>query len=122
MENKDTSLYDYARIPLKHADIVEKRTLEEKASLCSGKDMWHFRGVERLGVPEVMVTDGPHGLRKQAEGQVVLNQSVNATCFPTAVTTACSWDEELLEEMGETLGEEAVCEGVRVVLGPGVNI
>ena len=122
MENKDTSLYDYARIPLKHADIVEKLTLEEKASLCSGKDMWHFRGVERLGVPEVMVTDGPHGLRKQAEGQVVLNQSVNATCFPTAVTTACSWDEELLEEMGETLGEEAVCEGVRVVLGPGVNI
>ena len=122
MEGKDTSLYDYSRIPLKHADIVSKLTLEEKASLCSGKDMWHFKGVERVGVPEVMVTDGPHGLRKQAQSQLMLNQSVKATCFPTAVTTACTWDEELLEEMGKTLGEEALCEGVRVVLGPGMNI
>ena len=122
MELKDTSLYDHARVALKHADIVGQLTLEEKASLCSGKDMWHFRGIERLGVPEVMVTDGPHGLRKQEEKQLLLNQSVNATCFPTAVSTACSWDEELIEEMGETLGEEALCEGVRVVLGPGVNI
>ena len=119
---KDAAKYDHARIPLKHADIVEKLSLEEKASLCSGKDMWHFKGIERLGIPEVMVTDGPHGLRKQEEKQLLLNQSVKATCFPTAVTTACSWDEELLEYLGRTLGEEAVCEGVRVVLGPGMNI
>ena len=122
MEDKDISLYDYSRIPLNHADIVNQMTLEEKASLCSGKDMWHFKGVERLNIPEVMVTDGPHGLRKQEESQLMLNQSVKATCFPAAVTTACSWDEELLEEMGKTLGDEAQCEGVRVVLGPGVNI
>ena len=119
---KDTSKYDHARIALKHADIVQKLTLEEKASLCSGRDMWHFKGIERLGIPEVMVTDGPHGLRKQEEKQLLLNQSVKATCFPTAVTTACSWDEDLIEELGRTLGEEALCEGVRVVLGPGLNI
>ena len=106
---KDTSKFDHARVALKHADIVQKLTLEEKASLCSGRDMWHFKGIERLGIPEVMVTDGPHGLRKQEEKQLLLNQSVKATCFPAAVTAACSWDEELVEELGRTLGEEALC-------------
>lgn len=99
-------------------------TLEEKAGLCSGKDYWHFKSVERLGVPEIMVSDGPHGLRKQAEKseQPGIRGSVPAVCFPTAVTTASSWDPELIREMGEALGEECLKERVSVLLGPGVNI
>ncbi|MEG2404754.1 MAG: hypothetical protein RSC01_07510, partial [Oscillospiraceae bacterium] len=78
-------------------ELVAKMTLEEKASLCSGLDFWHTKGVERVGVPSVMVTDGPHGLRKQAEASdhLGINQSVPATCFPTAVTTSCSFDRDL---------------------------
>ena len=71
---KDTSKYDHARIALKHADIVQKLTLEEKASLCSGRDMWHFKGIERLGIPEVMVTDG---LAKDLVGEVLSLDDAN---------------------------------------------
>ncbi|MBT4523125.1 MAG: glycoside hydrolase family 3 protein, partial [Halieaceae bacterium] len=106
------------------ADIVAKMTLEEKAAFCSGKDFWHLEACERLGVPSVMVTDGPHGLRKQAgeADHVGLNASVPATCFPTASALASSWDTDLLREVGVALGEQCVAENVAVLLGPGMNI
>ena len=99
-------------------------TLEEKASLCSGKDFWHLKSIERLGLPEIMVCDGPHGLRKQnAENKKVgIGNSYPATCFPTAVTTACSWDRDLIYKMGQALAEECLQHGVSVLLGPGVNM
>lgn len=109
---------------LKFADLIAQMTLEEKAGLCSGKDMWHTKAIERLGIPSVMVCDGPHGLRKQDDSGVSTNldQSIDAICFPTASATACSWDKELLYDMGCTIGEEAVAENIAVVLGPGTNI
>lgn len=104
--------------------IIKEMTLEEKAGMCSGKDFWHLKSVERLGIPEVMVSDGPHGLRKQAEeaDHLGLNESIKAVCFPTACATACSFDRELLQKMGETLGDECQEENVSVILGPAVNI
>lgn len=108
---------------MKNSELISKLTLEEKVSLCSGKDFWNLRGIERLGIPEIMVTDGPHGLRKKnPEGKGGLEDSVPSTCFPTAVTTACSWDPELIYEMGVALGEECLQEKVSVILGPGVNM
>ncbi len=109
---------------MKYQEIIDKLTLEEKASLCSGKDFWHMKGIERLDIPSIMLTDGPHGLRKKDEenGGPSLDNSVPATCFPTAVTTASSWDPELLYEMGVALGEECLAEKVSVLLGPGVNM
>lgn len=104
--------------------ILSQLTLEEKAGLCSGKDFWHLKGVSRLGLDSIMVTDGPHGLRKQAgdSDHVGLNASVPATCFPTASATASSWDPDLMYEMGVALGEECLQENVAVLLGPGANI
>lgn len=109
---------------MKHQNIISQLTLEEKAGLCSGLDFWHLKNVERLDIPSVMVSDGPHGLRKQqGKGDHLgLNESVESTCFPTAVTTASSWDRDLLRRMGEALGEEALAEQVSVILGPGTNI
>lgn len=109
---------------MKNAELLSKMTLEEKVSLLSGKDFWHLRGNERLGLPELMITDGPHGLRKQnPDGdQKGLSNSVPTTCFPTAVTTACSWDADLLYRMGEAMAEECLQEKVSVILGPGVNM
>ncbi|MCI9223435.1 MAG: glycosyl hydrolase [Oscillospiraceae bacterium] len=99
-------------------------TLEEKCYLFSGKDFWQTRSVERLGVPNMTLSDGPHGIRKQAgEGdQLGLNPSLPATCYPTAAAVANSWDVELGEEIGAHLGAEAASQGVCVVLGPGLNI
>lgn len=99
-------------------------TLEEKCYLLSGKDFWQTRSVERLGVPSMTLSDGPHGIRKQAgEGdQLGLNPSLPATCFPTAATVANSWDPALGEEIGAHLGEEAASQGVGVILGPGLNV
>jgi beta-glucosidase len=104
--------------------LLAELTLEEKASLCSGSDFWHTQAVERLGIPAVMVTDGPHGLRKQAGAadRVGLNDSVPATCFPTAAALGSSWDPALLERVGRALGAETRTEHVAVLLGPGVNI
>lgn len=109
---------------MKHQDIIEKLTLEEKASLCSGKDYWHLVGIERLGLPSIMVSDGPHGLRKHNDKKekTDIMCSVPAICFPTASATACSWDEDLLFEMGEALGDECRTENISVLLGPGMNI
>ena len=109
---------------MKHTELLKKLTLEEKVGLCSGKDFWTLKGIERLGIPEITLTDGPHGLRKKNpdSNKSSLTDSVPATCFPTAVTTACSWDEDLLFSMGEAMAEECLCERVSVILGPGVNI
>nr|WP_138494541.1 glycoside hydrolase family 3 C-terminal domain-containing protein [Paenibacillus pinistramenti] len=99
-------------------------TLQEKASLFSGLDFWHTKGIERLGIPSLMVTDGPHGLRKQAAGadHLGLYDSVPATCFPSAAGLACSWDRNLIQQVGQALGEECQAEDVAVLLGPGANI
>lgn len=104
--------------------IVKEMTLEEKCYLLSGKDFWQSRSVERVGVPNVTLSDGPHGIRKQegASDQLGLNGSLPATCYPTAATIANSWDPKLGEEIGEHLGVEAASQDVCVLLGPGMNI
>lgn len=105
-------------------ELVKQMTLEEKISLLSGKNFWETKAVERLNVPSFMLTDGPHGLRKQAgdADHLGLNASVPATCFPTAAATACSFDKDLLHRIGVALGEECRSEDVGVILGPAANI
>ncbi len=113
---------------LKHADLIAKMTLEEKASMCDGLDYWHSQPVERLGIKSVSLNDGPHGIRKKGDpddtpkGETNLLKGVPAICFPTASATACSWDTDLIYTMGEALGEECLKEKVSVLLGPGTNI
>ena len=109
---------------MKHKELISQMTLEEKASLMSGANFWNTKPVPRLGIPGMMLTDGPHGLRKQGgkADHLGLNKSIPATCYPTAAGLANTWDEALLEEMGTHLGLEAASEGVSVLLGPGVNI
>ena len=104
--------------------LISEMTLEEKAGLCSGADFWHTKAVERLGIPAVMVSDGPHGLRKQdQEGDHLgINDSIVAVCFPAACATSSSFDTEMIHEMGDTIGQECQAEDLSVVLGPAVNI
>ena len=102
--------------------IVEQMTLEEKAALCTGASAWTTTPVERLGVPELLVSDGPHGVRRVPDIHAVAAQSLPATCFPTASLLASTWDAELLQAMGEALATEAVALGANVLLGPGVNM
>lgn len=104
--------------------LVAGMSLEEKASLCSGQDYWHTKPVSRLSIPSVMVADGPHGLRRQisersGEG---IGESRQSTCFPAACAVSCSFDRDLLYEMGQALGRECLDQEVSVILGPGVNI
>ena len=103
---------------------LSELTLEEKASLCLGSDFWHTAPVERLGIPRIMVSDGPHGLRAQLEAgdHVGIGGSAPATCFPTASALGSSWNPELFRTVGEALGREAKKLGVSVVLGPGINM
>ncbi len=105
-------------------ELCAKMTLEEKAGLCSGSDFWHTKPVERLDIPAMMVSDGPHGLRKQKDegDHLGVNDSIKAVCFPTGCTTAASFDRDLIREMGEALGTSCQAEGVGVILGPAVNI
>jgi len=105
-------------------NLISSMTLEEKVSLCSGEDFWNLKGIDRLGIPSIMVADGPHGLRKEdlSGESPVMNQSIPATCFPTASGLAASWDRNLIKEIGIALGEECLQENVSVLLGPGVNI
>ncbi len=105
-------------------DLLQVLTLEEKASLCSGRDFWNLKGIPEKGVPSVLVTDGPHGLRKQAgdADHPGLNTSVPATCFPTAAGLAATWNEALVEQIGQALGRESRHHKVAVILGPGANI
>ena len=105
-------------------NIISKMTLEEKAGLCSGADSWNLKSIERLGIPSIMVTDGPHGLRKQAENHESVSEEpgVPATCFPSGATLASSWDRELVKEVGKELGIACQAEKVSILLGPAVNI
>ncbi len=104
--------------------LVAEMTLEEKAGLCSGESFWRTKGIERLGIPSIMLTDGPHGLRKQAgeADHLGLNKSVPATCFPSAAGLASTWNRSLVQRVGEALGKESQAEQVGVLLGPGANI
>ena len=109
---------------MKHEELINKMTLEEKAALLSGKGEWQTWNLDRLEIPSIYCSDGPHGIRKQAGtgDHLGLNPSLPATCFPTAATIANSWDPALGEEIGKALGEEAAVQGVDIVLGPGLNI
>ncbi len=109
---------------LKYESIISRMTLEEKALMMSGKNTWQTVDFEKYGIPSMTMSDGPHGLRRQAGAgdHLGLNASLPATCFPTAASVANSWDEELGEEIGAALAEEAVTMDVNVVLGPGLNI
>ena len=104
--------------------LVSQMTLEEKCGLLSGLDFWHTKPVERLGVPSVMVSDGPHGLRKQnlEADHLGMNESIKAVCMPAACATAASFDKEQIRVMGESIGSSCQHEGLSVVLGPAVNI
>lgn len=106
------------------ANILGQLTVEEKAALCLGSDFWHTAAVERLGVPAVMLADGPHGLRRQPDegDHVGIGGSLPATCFPTASALGSSWDVDLVRRVGAAIGVEARAQGVAVVLGPGINI
>lgn len=109
---------------LKHADLIKQMTLEEKASLMSGKDFWQTQEIERLGIPSIFLADGPNGIRKQmaAADHLGLNESLKATCFPTSCSLASTWNQELCLEEGKLLSREAKRQKVNVLLGPGVNI
>ncbi len=104
--------------------ILEKMTLEDKIALCSGANFWQTKAMEEYGIPGMFMCDGPHGLRKQvnAGDMLGINESIPATCFPTAVTTGMSWDVNLMERIGRAIGKEAAANDVGLVLGPGVNI
>ena len=109
---------------LKYENIIKQMTLAEKAQMMSGKNTWETVDFEKYGIPSMFMSDGPHGLRRQAGAgdHLGLNASLPATCFPTAAGVANSWDEKLGEKIGEALAEEAVTMGVNVILGPGLNI
>ncbi|MBO5495106.1 MAG: glycoside hydrolase family 3 C-terminal domain-containing protein [Eubacterium sp.] len=120
---------------MKHPEIIKKMTLEQKAAFASGYDYWHLEEAPELGLPKIMITDGPHGLRKQkgkdyvepegaekSKAAIGLGNSVPATCFPPACTSSCSWDPDLLVKAGEAMGQECLKEKVSTILGPGTNI
>lgn len=102
--------------------ILKQMTLEEKAALVTGASAWTTTPVERLGIPELFVADGPHGVRRVTDIHALGASSLPATCFPAAVLLAATWDGELLGVMGQALAEEALALGVGVLLGPGVNM
>lgn len=105
-------------------NLISQMTLEEKAGMCSGADFWNLKGIERLGIPKVMVTDGPHGIRKQAEAadHLGINESEKAICFPAGCATASSFDRDLIRRQGELLGQECQAMNVSTILGPAMNI
>lgn len=104
--------------------LVNELTLEEKASLCSGADFWHTKAIDRLNIPAAMVSDGPHGIRKQESlaDHMGVAESIKAIGFPTASAMACSFDRDLLHKVGDALGEKCVAEDLAVLLGPGINM
>ncbi|MBP8641342.1 MAG: glycoside hydrolase family 3 protein, partial [Oscillospiraceae bacterium] len=105
--------------------LISELTLEEKAALCSGLDSWYTVPIPRLGIPSIMMTDGPHGVRKEYDGggdDLLTKQSLPSICYPTAAALACSWDKELLFKLGEALGDECQANDISILLGPGVNI
>lgn len=104
--------------------IIASMTLEDKISLCTGSDFWHTKGIPQYGIPAIKMADGPHGLRCQQDTPDMLgiNESLPATCFPTAVTAGATWNRTLYAQEGEAIGKEAAAAGVSIVLGPGCNI
>lgn len=104
--------------------ILQQMTLEDRIALCSGENFWETKKYEKYGIPSLFMCDGPHGLRKQENVADMLgvNESRKATCFPAEVTTAGSWDPELLTAIGSAIGQEAREQGVGLVLGPGANL
>ena len=104
--------------------IISIMTLEDKISLCTGGDFWHTKAMPQYGIPAIMMSDGPHGLRCQtAEADMIgVNESIPATCFPTAVTAGATWNPELYAREGTAIGREGAAANVPVVLGPGCNI
>ncbi len=104
--------------------ILGAMTTEDKAAICSGQDFFTTKALEEYDIPSILLSDGPHGLRKQSENADFLgiNESIKSTCFPTEATLACSFDRELIHEVGAALGAECQAEGVGVLLGPAVNI
>jgi len=108
----------------KASSLVSQMTAEEKAGMLSGFDTWHTKAVERLGIDEIFLSDGPHGLRKQTDtgDNLGIGESVPAVCFPSAAAAACSFDRDLVSEVGQAIGQECAAEEVSVILGPGVNI
>ncbi len=109
---------------MRYTDLISNMTLEEKCAFLSGKNTWETRDFVHAHIPSIWFSDGPNGLRKQlgAADHLGLNASQAATCFPTSATVANSWDEDLAEEVGMALGEEAAAQGINVLLGPGLNI
>lgn len=111
---------------MKHSEIVSKMTLEQKSAFVSGLNYWYLQSAPECGLPSIMMTDGPNGLRKQNTEKrpdgIGLGNSVPSTCFPPAVTSSCSWDKDLLRLEGEAIAEECLTERVSVILGPGTNI
>lgn len=104
--------------------LLKEMSLEEKAGLCSGDSWWYTKGIEHLDIPSIMMSDGPHGLRKQQEvaDHLGQNESVEAICFPTGSALASSWDREIINKLGKALGEECQAENISILLGPGANI
>ena len=109
---------------MRHQELIEKMTLEEKAAFLTGKNEWASRGYAHLGIDSITFADGPSGVRRQCgEGDHLgLNPSLPATCFPSSATVADSWNEKLEEEVGEALGQEAALADVSVLLAPGLNL
>ena len=103
-------------------ELVKQMTLEEKAALCTGATSWTTTRVDRLGIPELTVSDGPHGVRHQANPDDFIAPSLPATCFPTASCMASTWDVDLIHTLGQALAEECIAQKVDVVLGPGANM
>ena len=106
-------------------DLIRNMTLFEKASLCSGETFWETKSVDRLGIPSIFMSDGPHGLRKENNDDadnVALKSSYPATSFPPAVNMASTWNPELIKEVGQALGEQCINQNIDVILGPGTNI
>ena len=109
---------------MKYEKIIKEMTLEEKAQLCIGKDYWHSMDIERLGIPKITMSDGPHGLRVQKDkaDNLGINESEISTCFPSGATVANSWNKKMAYMLGDALGKEASYEGVDILLGPAINI
>ncbi|MEG0978553.1 MAG: glycoside hydrolase family 3 C-terminal domain-containing protein [Oscillospiraceae bacterium] len=107
---------------MKYNKWISRLTIRERAQMLTGKDFWHLNGIKSLGLPSIMLTDGPHGLRKSKKDGNHGSYTVKSTCFPTASALACTWDKGLMREIGNALGEECVQEKVSILLGPGINI
>ena len=109
---------------MKYKEIIDKLTIRQKCDMLTGRDFWSTLEIKELGIPSAFLSDGPHGLRKQAAASdhLGLNASIPSTCFPTAATVANSFNVELGEKIGASLGEEAISLDVNMILGPGTNI